>query len=305
MRQIYSAQNIKYYIRVVVTIVAWIAFIGYAHHLVHVYLEEIKQILDTPTSQLGAQVLIVSALVYLIMLSFPFLPNVGVRGLSGIVLWVTLIVLGHHFSHRGLHEVEHIQSSAKYGLGIGGLMICALVYVVLLSVPFVPGVELGLLLMMVFGRVGIIVAYLSTVGGLSLAYAVGRWLPAHLVSPWLQKLGVFEVDRNSDDSLRVLMDRAKVGRKLQHRLRSFFLRYRYIALAFLFNLPGNALLGGGGGISLVCGTSKQFPWKWFLLTTIVATAPIPLLAFSGLLPVEVFLETQMRLHDILNMMHFF
>ncbi|MFQ5988559.1 MAG: hypothetical protein ACE5K9_01470 [Candidatus Methylomirabilales bacterium] len=295
----------KYYLGVFATLVAWLAFIVYAHHLMHVYVDEIKEILGTTPYQLLAQIVIVSAVFYLIILSFPFLPNVGIRGLSVIVIWVTLIVFGHYLSHEGVEGTTHILESARCTVGREGLIFGAMAYLVLLSLPFVPGVELGLLLMSLFGREGIIVVYLATVGGLSLAYAVGRWLPTHVVSVWSQKLGGVEGDRDSPDSVTVLMDRSKLGRKFQHRLGSFFLRFRYIALALLFNLPGNAALGGGGGIALVCGTSRQFAWKWFFLTTILATAPIPILAFSGVLPIDFFLERQIRLHDIFIMLEFF
>ena len=39
------------------------------------------------------------------------------------------------------------------------------------------------------------------------------------------------------------------------RLLPFLLRYRYVALALAFNLPGNAVLGGGGGIAMMAGLS--------------------------------------------------
>ena len=105
--------------------------------------------------------------------------------------------------------------------GTGVLMGGGILYVLLLSVPFVPGVELGVL--------------------------------------------------------------------SQNRLPSFLSKYRYLTIALLFNLPGNYLIGGGGGISLACGISRRFSWKWFLLTVVLAVSPVPLLAFLGVIQLQAFL----------------
>jgi hypothetical protein len=47
----------------------------------------------------------------------------------------------------------------------------------------------------------------------------------------------------------------------------------------LINLPGNMLVGGGGGIALVAGMTRLFSWPAFLLTVAVAVAPVPLLIY--------------------------
>jgi hypothetical protein len=48
------------------------------------------------------------------------------------------------------------------------------------------------------------------------------------------------------------------------------------ALAILFNLPGSALVGGGGGISLAAGISRLVTYPQFLITTALAVSPIPI-----------------------------
>jgi hypothetical protein len=75
----------------------------------------------------------------------------------------------------------------------------------------------------------------------------------------------------------------------QSRFWSFLSRYRYLTIAVLFNIPGNYLIGGGGGISLACGISRRISWKWFLLTVVLAVSPVPLLAFFGVIQLETFL----------------
>jgi hypothetical protein len=53
------------------------------------------------------------------------------------------------------------------------------------------------------------------------------------------------------------------------------LQRRSLALALLFNLPGNALIGGAGGIALFAGTSRLFSFTRFCLLTALATSPLP------------------------------
>ncbi|MFC1881978.1 hypothetical protein ACFL2S_10850 [Thermodesulfobacteriota bacterium] len=67
------------------------------------------------------------------------------------------------------------------------------------------------------------------------------------------------------------------------------MKYRYLTIAILVNLPGNYILGGGGGISLACGTSRHISWKGFLVTIIVAVSPVPVLVYLGIIQVEAFL----------------
>ncbi len=100
-------------LRILLTVIAWAALIIYAHHLGHLYLGEIREILDSPVSQLGAQVVLLSTLVYLIMLSLSFLPNLRVRGLSILVLWAFLLVLGHQLSHQGFHELQGVPRAGR------------------------------------------------------------------------------------------------------------------------------------------------------------------------------------------------
>jgi hypothetical protein len=169
---------------------------------------------------------------------------------------------------------------------IGG----GLLYVLLLSLPFVPGVELGLLLMCVFGKEGIIFVYLATVAGLNLAFLIGRLLPKKWMKSRLQKLGFSRSSEKPDYQIDEMLDNLSRNSKFcQNRFWSFSTKYRYLMIAVLFNMPGNYLIGGGGGISLICGISHRISWKKFLLTIILAVSPIPLLAFFGIIQLEAFL----------------
>lgn len=55
--------------------------------------------------------------------------------------------------------------------------------------------------------------------------------------------------------------------------------YRYVALALLINTPGNAMVGGGGGLSFAAGLSDVFTLPKFLLTISIAVLPVPLAVF--------------------------
>jgi len=54
------------------------------------------------------------------------------------------------------------------------------------------------------------------------------------------------------ERLNLLIDRAP------KRLLPLLLRHRYLALAAALNIPGNYIIGGGGGIALFAGVSRLF-----------------------------------------------
>jgi uncharacterized membrane protein YdjX (TVP38/TMEM64 family) len=282
------------------TVVAWLAFIVYAHHLSHAYLGEIKSALGSETTQVIAQVVVLSVLVYLIILSLPFLPNLGVRGVSVLAMWSTILVLGHQISHEGFHQLRDVLASASGEIGIYGLSLVAFVYVLMLALPFVPGVEFGLLLMVLFGPEGVIVAYVATVTGLSLAYFVAQTLPDRITLRWMDKLGLSDATNNPKDAIDAIVVGRSATRGTAARLGNFLLSHRYLTLAVCLNLPGNSVLGGGGGIAALCGLSRQFCWRRYVLTLIIATAPLPLLVLVGQIEIEPMLEKHGILHDILS-----
>ena len=170
-------------------------------------------------------------------------------------------------------------------IGGGGL------YILLLSLPFVPGVELGVLLMCVFGKEGIVFVYFATISGLSLAFFVGRLVPRDWIESCLEKFGFSQTCDNPADEIDVMLNHLTRDRKLcRNRFGPFVSKYRYLMIGFLFNVPGNYLIGGGGGIALACGINRRISWRWFLLTAVLAVLPVPLLAFLGVIQLEAFLK---------------
>ncbi len=286
--------------RIVLTVVAWITFIVYAHHLSHLYLGEIKSALGSKTTQVIVQIVVLSALVYLIILSLPFLPNPGVRGLCVLAMWSIILILGHQLSHEGFHQLRGILAPANSEIGMVGLWLGAFVFALILALPFVPGVELGLLLMIIFGTEGVIAAYVATILGLSLAYLVAQTVPKRITLRWMNKLGLSDAANNPKDAIDALVVGSSVTQGAAARLGNYLLSHRHLTLAVCLNLPGNSVLGGGGGIAALCGLSRQFHWWSYVLTLVIATAPIPLLVLSGQIDIEPLLERHGILHDLLS-----
>jgi hypothetical protein len=208
--------------------------------------------------------------------------------LSIVFAIVVIIAFWLDFWIRGeLGMSKKIVMFAQGEWGRGVLIAGGLIYILLLSLPFVPGVELGILLMCIFGKEGIGFVYLATVAGLSLAFLIGRLIPKQWLYSGLEILGNFQSCSNQSDEIEKMADCMSISQKyFPSRLRSYLVKYRYLTIAILINMPGNYLLGGGGGISIVCGTSRRISWKGFLLTIILAVSPVPILAYLGIIQLE-------------------
>lgn len=158
------------------------------------------------------------------------------------------------------------------------ITICAVLYAVLIAVPFVPGVEIGLTLIGMWGPPIVFLVYVSTLAGLLMAFTVGRLIPLTGLIKLLRDLDFHRASR----LLRTIEPMDREGRlaflvsNAPNRFVPFLLRHRYIALAIVINLPGNIVIGGGGGIALMAGVSKLYSVPGFLVTIVLAVAPIPL-----------------------------
>jgi hypothetical protein len=135
------------------------------------------------------------------------------------------------------------------------------------------------MLMAMLGIGGIVLVYLCTVLALSLSFLAGRLLPPRYIA---RALGWLKLERarklvteleplNAEERFRLL------AQSTPSRVVPFLLRHRYLVLAVLFNLPGNAIIGDGGGIALIAGMSRLFPFLKFVLLVCVAITPVPLL----------------------------
>ena len=118
----------------------------------------------------------------------------------------------------------------------------------------------------------------------------GRMLPRKWVKSHLNKIGFANASERHSDDIDGMLENFSLNQRFCHsRFLSFLVKYRYPAIGILFNMPGNYLIGGGGGISLACGINRSISWKCFLLTVVVAISPLPLLAWFGVIQLETFL----------------
>jgi hypothetical protein len=165
------------------------------------------------------------------------------------------------------------------------IMIGAAAYVGLLAMPFVPGAEIGIALLAGFGAAIAPLIYVCTVAAMMLAFMIGRFLPISALERVLQ---VLRMRRAAELVARAtpLAKDERVAMLLEGQSKPVLhlaLRYRYAAMAVAVNMPGNSIIGGGGGIMIIAGLSGIFTPLSTFLTVILAVSPVPLaVIFLGL-----------------------
>jgi len=151
-------------------------------------------------------------------------------------------------------------------------------YTLLMTLPFMPGIEVGLTLMLFLGGKGVVLVYICTLIALSTSYAIGRKIPPHLFARllgWLylnraRDLVLEMEDMSYNERISFLQEKAP------SKIAPHLLKHRYLAIACLLNLPCNALIGGGGGIALIAGMSGIITYPRYLLLIAVAISPVPI-----------------------------
>ena len=158
------------------------------------------------------------------------------------------------------------------------LVLGTLAYIFLMALPFVPGAEIGVAMLALLGPQIAPLVYLATILGFTLAFVAGRMLPPGLSAAMLHKIGLHRAAR-----LITTIAAAPPATRLDtlfaqfdHGAIKLATRYRYPLLALLINLPGNIVIGGGGGIAMIAGLSRVFAPLPFLATVAIAVLPVPL-----------------------------
>jgi len=285
-------------LRVGATIAAWLVLAAVALRQINALDFGPVGLPATVAIRFAVESVVFTVLTYAAIRSLPLGRKPGLRGTAALGLWIALIVLSDCLSRLEYGALETMLAELRAAMGLGGLVLGVVAYMLALALPFVPGVEIGLLVMMLFGTPGAVAVYLATIAGLGLAFAVGRLIPARIVARLLARLGVAMPDEPLEVAVRRTVAGGPAGTGLWSQLAARLVRYRYLTLAVAFNLPGNSVLGGGGGIALLCGASRQFEWYWFVLTVVVATAPVPVLVVVGGLDVH----DLVHLHDFMQNM---
>ena len=195
-----------------------------------------------------------------------------------ILLFICLIILGNYLSQwviEGLgFEITPVNELAVHRIIITSMI----TYTLLMAIPFVPGAEIGLGVMMILGPKIVPLVYMCTVVSLFLSFMIGRFIPNNSLIKLLHDLHLRKASLllteleglDSQQRLDLLMERSP------KKFVPFLLKYRYLALLIVINTPGNIVLGGGGGIAMSAGMSRLFSPSIFLLTIAIAVSPIPL-----------------------------
>lgn len=151
-------------------------------------------------------------------------------------------------------------------------------FIVASATPFVPGAEIGFGLILLLGAKIAALVYVAMVAALLLSYLVGRFVPPSFIAAIFGFLGLQKAQNlalrlaplgpiERSDVLTAAAPRKFIRALLQHR---------YLTLFVLLNLPGNSVVGGGGGIAFTAGMSGLYPLPAYIATILAAVAPVPL-----------------------------
>ncbi len=202
--------------------------------------------------------------------------SLALRGLSLLLLCALVGVLTLRAGAFGLEGAQSLMASLRAENDVRILLLLALIYATVLAMPFVPGMELGVLLMVALGPRGVVLVYAASLLGLSVSYAAGRWLPLHWTPARRLNVDPAKARLDTTSQLQSLVSGHCLARRLPTRLMARLATHRYLAFAVSLNLPGNMVVGGGGGIALLCGLSGLYGYWRFLFTVAVAISPLPI-----------------------------
>ncbi len=200
------------------------------------------------------------------------------RAILKVLLFVCLIVLGNFLARWLVDRLDFEITPGNEPIVHRVIVVSMIAYAILMAIPFVPGVEIGLAVLMILGPKIAALVYLCTLAALSLSFIVGRLIPERMLINFLRDLRFHKTSRllaqleglDSQQRLSLMLDRSP------KRFIPLLLRYRYLALMAAVNLPGNIVIGGGGGIALMAGLSRLFSPSVFILTVAIAISPVPL-----------------------------
>lgn len=195
-----------------------------------------------------------------------------------LLVYGSLLAAGH-WGSQWLIGLVGVDLSPETGSHARHMVMAAIaLYTALMAVPFVPGMEISLALLAAFGHQLAMIIYAATVTALAISYLVGRLVPVRLIATLFRSLGL----SRAEDLVRRLEPLSAAQRldaltaHAPRRIVPALLRHRYIAIAVALNLPGNAIIGGGGGIALLAGISGLFTFPRYFAIVALAVLPVPL-----------------------------
>lgn len=198
--------------------------------------------------------------------------------LVALAIYAGLITLGLWIGAQW-ERLESTQiSTMDDAMMVKILAVTLIVFIITSAMPFIPGAEIGFGLMVIFGGKVAILVYGAMVSALTISYLVGALVPPVWIVRFFRYLGFGKAaqltqqlaSRDRQSRIAYLMKNAPP------RWMPMLVRHRYLAMMLILNLPGNSLVGGGGGLALAAGMSGLFRFPAFFATLLVAVAPIPL-----------------------------
>jgi len=200
--------------------------------------------------------------------------------MRGLVL-IGFILLVNYGVRQLLEMVKTTGTGDAQTILTGVIIASLLLYTILMAVPFVPGVEIGLSLLMIQGATVAPYVFLATFTGLTISFLIGHYLPASVLRKALEDLGF-----NRASALIARIEPlgreqrlALIRRRLPAWMAKTVVRYRYLTIAIALNIPGNSIIGGGGGIALITGFSGLFSPVATMITFALAVSPVALAVY--------------------------
>jgi hypothetical protein len=198
------------------------------------------------------------------------------------LLFISVAVTVNLATDRLLAYLETTGKSEIQSAMTGMLVLILILYALLIAIPFVPGVEIGLFLLIALGAPVAPFVYLATLAGLLTSFILGRFVQISSMCRLLDGIGLqractfMETIDGLDQRERLSL----IKERLPQWVGPGLLRYRYLIIAVGINIPGNVLIGGGGGIALMAGLSRIFTPVATIVTIAIAISPVPLAVYA-------------------------
>lgn len=160
------------------------------------------------------------------------------------------------------------------------LLKVTIVYAVCLSIPYIPG-GLGYFMVAFAGFKGVIFFMAGTAASMGVNFIIGRRFPIIMaifkrqISKHLGSKDWWPSDENVDifRIIRYYFEEDNIGSKIYAALRRVPVGFRFneqtiIFLALL--MPVNMVVGGGGGVALVCGEESTLSFFKYMQVVLLA-----------------------------------
>lgn len=208
----------------------------------------------------------------------PPLPRALARTLLRLAVVLLLALGAHLLVGWAMERTEDVIGTRGEMIRTAVLIGALVAYALLIAMPFVPGIEIGISLILMRGAEIAPPVYLATVTGLGLAFLAGRLLPITLLRRAFLDLRLTRACQMLDRIHPLTPDQrlTLLRAALPASLGRLAVDYRYLLLAGLINMPGSAFVGGGGGICLLAGLTGLFRPAVTILTICLAVLPLPL-----------------------------